>query len=186
VRRLFYDLLALVVIALLGAFALAGLGMAQPPGPGWVRAADGCNWTHTDPGNPAIGYTTAMHCAKAEELFAQQPAAQPPGLCGRETKTATGYVRVQCLDYPALRKLTGSPMFPDEKGQQVWTRSSDPTVKAFRVALTYKKDGHLDTVVKYTDAHETYESGAGWVLGDVEITAVEVTELRESLKTAVQ
>jgi hypothetical protein len=139
VRRLFYDLLTLIVIAALGAFAVAGLGMAQPP-----------------------------------------------GLCGRETKTATGYIRVQCLDYPALRKLTGSTMFPDEKGQQVWTRSSDPTVKAFRIALTYRKDGHLDTVVKYTDAHETYESGAGWVLGDVEITAVEVTELRESLKTAVQ
>ena len=117
-------------------------------------------------------------------LFAVAASAQT--ICGRETKTATGYVRVQCLDYPALRKLTGSPMFPDEKGQQVWTRSSDPTVKAFRIALTYRKDGHLDTVVKYSDAHEAYESGAGWVLGDVEITAVEVTELRESLKTAVQ
>ena len=107
-------------------------------------------------------------------------------LCGKETKTATGYVRVQCIDYPALRRATGATMFPDEKGQQVWTRSSDPTVKAFRVALTYKKDGHLDTVVKYTDAHETYESGAGWVLGEVEIVAVEVTELREAVKTAVQ
>jgi hypothetical protein len=112
--------------------------------------------------------------------------AYPQTFCGKETKTATGYVRVSCPDYPAMKRLTGATMFPDEKGQQVWTRSSDPSVSAFRISMTYRKDGRLDTVVKYVDAHPTYESGAGWVLGDVEIVAVEVTELRESLKTAVQ
>jgi len=84
-----------------------------------------------------------------------------------------------------LRKTTGATMFPNEKGQQVWVRSSDPTIRAYRIAMTFRKDGHLDTLVKYTDAHETYESGAGWVLGEVEIVAVEVTELRESAKVAV-
>jgi hypothetical protein len=119
-------------------------------------------------------------------LIAGAAMAEASDLCGRETRTATGYVRVTCLDYPALRRATGATMFPDEKGQQVWTRSSDPTVRAFRIALTYRKDGNLDTLVKYTDAHETYESGAGWVLGEVEIVSVEVTELREAVKTAVQ
>ena len=138
-RRLFYDLLTLVVIALLGAFAVAGLGMAQPP-----------------------------------------------DLCGREQTSGTLTVRILCPDYPALRKLTGSPMFPDEKGQQVFVRSTDPTTRAFRIAMTYRKDGHLDTVLKYADVHETYDSGAGWVLGDVQIVAVEVTELRESAKAEIR
>lgn len=112
--------------------------------------------------------------------------AQTPDLCGRETKTATGYVRVYCPDYAGLRKLTGSTMFPTEKGQQVWVRSSDPTVTAFRIAITIRKDGLLDTLIKFADVHPTYESGAGWVLGDVEVVSVEVTELREAVKTAVQ
>jgi hypothetical protein len=131
-------------------------------------------------------FTMTVIAIAACLAWATVASAQPPDLCGRETKTATGYVRIYCPDYPGLRKWLGATMFPDEKGQQVWTRSSDPTVKAFRVSLTYRKDGNLDTLVKYTDAHETYESGAGWVLGDVEIVAVEVTELREAAKVAVQ
>jgi hypothetical protein len=131
-------------------------------------------------------FTFAVIALAACFAWATVASAQPSDLCGRETKTATGYVRVQCIDYPMLRETTGATMFPNEKGQQVWTRSSDPTVKAFRISLTYRRDGHLDTLVKYTDAHDTYESGAGWVLGEVEIVAVEVTELREAAKVAVQ
>lgn len=112
--------------------------------------------------------------------------AQPVDLCGREETRGTLRVMVTCPDYPAIRKLTGSTMFPDEKGQQVFVRSTDPTTKAFRIAMTYRKDGHLDTVVKYADVHETYDSGAGWVLGDVTIVAVEVTELRESAKAEIR
>jgi hypothetical protein len=141
-------------------------------------------------GETATCYTITTNPSKTTcaplDYWATVASAQPSDICGRETRTATGYVRVQCLDYPALRRATGATMFPDEKGQQVWTRSSDPTVRAFRIALTYRKDGHLDTLVKYSDVHETYESGAGWVLGEVEIVAVEVTELREAVKTAVQ
>jgi|GEM_PF-2255242 hypothetical protein len=130
-------------------------------------------------------FTFAVIALAACFAWAAVASAQPSDLCGRETKTATGYVRVQCIDYPMLRKTTGATMFPNEKGQQVWVRSSDPTIRAYRIAMTFRKDGHLDTLVKYTDAHETYESGAGWVLGEVEIVAVEVTELRESAKVAV-
>lgn len=130
-------------------------------------------------------FTFAVIALAACFAWATVASAQPSDLCGRETKTATGYVRVQCIDYPMLRKTTGATMFPNEKGQQVWVRSSDPTIRAYRIAMTFRKDGHLDTLVKYTDAHETYESGAGWVLGEVEIVAVEVTELRESAKVAV-
>jgi hypothetical protein len=139
VRRLFYDLLTLVVIALACCLGFAALA-----------------------------------------------SAQPPDLCGREETHGSLKVRIQCVDYPSLRKLTGSPIFPDEKGQQVWVRSTDPNTKAFRIAMTYRKDGHLDTVVKYTDVHETYDSGAGWVLGDVDILAVEVTELRETAKAELR
>lgn len=134
----------------------------------------------------AVSFAVTWLVLLALWLIVGAATAEAADICGRETKTATGYVRVQCLDYPALRRATGATMFPTEKGQQVWTRSSDPTVKAFRISLTYRKDGHIDTLVKYTDAHETYESGAGWVLGEVEIVAVEVTELREAVKTAVQ
>lgn len=112
--------------------------------------------------------------------------AQPTDLCGRETKTATGYVRIYCPDYATIRKVTGSTMFPTEKGQQVWVRSSDPTVTAFRIAMTYRKDGYLETVVKFADVHPTYESGAGWVLGDVEVVSVDVTELRESARAEIR
>jgi hypothetical protein len=133
----------------------------------------------------AVSFAVTWLVLLALWLIVAAATAEAADLCGRETKTATGYVRVTCLDYPALRRATGATMFPTEKGQQVWTRSSDPTVKAFRIALTYRKDGNLDTLVKYTDAHETYESGAGWVLGEVEIVSVEVTELREAVKTAV-
>lgn len=119
-------------------------------------------------------------------VFAVAANAQAADLCGRIETRGTTSIRVQCIDYPGLRKLTGSTMFPDQKGQQVWVRSTDPTTKAFRIAMTYRKDGHLDTLVKYTDVHETYESGAGWVLGDVQIVAVEVTELRESAKAELR
>ncbi len=156
-RRFFYDLLALIVIALLGAFASAGLGLAQPPGLYQV----------------AVDHIIGVRATSSD-------------LCGRETRTATGYVRVQCIDYPMLRRTTGATMFPDQKGQQVWVRSSDPTVKAYRIAMTYRKAGHLDTVVQFAEVHPTYDSGASWVLGDIEIVSVEVTELRESAKVAVQ
>lgn len=113
-------------------------------------------------------------------------SAQPADLCGREETRGTLRVLVTCPDYPAIRKLTGSTMFPDEKGQQIFVRSTDPTTKAFRIAMTYRKDGQIDTVVKYSDVHEAYDSGAGWVLGDVQIVAVEVTELRESSKAEIR
>jgi hypothetical protein len=137
--------------------------------------------THALAGLVTVGLVLGLWLALA--VVAQ---AQPPDLCGREQTSGTLTVRILCPDYPALRRLTGSTIFPDEKGQQVFVRSTDPTTKAFRIAMTYRKDGHLDTVVKYADVHETYDSGAGWVLGDVTIVAVEVTELRESAKAEIR
>jgi hypothetical protein len=130
-------------------------------------------------------FTFAAIALAACFAWATVAAAQPSDLCGRETKTATGYVRVQCIDYPMLRKTTGATMFPNEKGQQVWVRSSDPTIRAYRIAMTYRRNGHLDTVVQFAEVHPTYDSGASWVLGEIEIVSVEVTELRESAKVAV-
>jgi hypothetical protein len=90
-------------------------------------------------------FTFAVIALAACFAWAAVASAQPSDLCGRETKTATGYVRVQCIDYPMLRKTTGATMFPNEKGQQVWVRSSDPTIRAYRIAMTFRQDGHLDT-----------------------------------------
>jgi hypothetical protein len=180
------DLVTLIVIVTCCLFAWAAVANAQPPGPAWTRAADGCNWERPVPGSGMVVERTAMACIPVSQYNpSNTPLAQPPDLCGREQTSGTLTVRILCPDYPALRRLTGSTIFPDEKGQQVFVRSTDPTTKAFRIAMTYRKDGHLDTVVKYADVHETYDSGAGWVLGDIEIVSVEVTELRETAKAVL-
>ncbi len=179
------NLLTLTIIALAATLGWTAVASAQPPGDGWTRAADGCNWERSV--SPLVIERTAMACAAVSQYNPTNiPQAATPDLCGREETRGSIRILVTCPDYPALRKLTGSPMFPDEKGQQIFVRSTDPSTKAFRIAMTYRKGGHLDTVVKYSDAHETYDSGAGWVLGDVQIVAVEVTELRETAKAEIR
>ena len=101
--------------------------------------------------------------------------------CGEEYKTQTGWVSVVCVDYPAIRAKTGSTMFPDVKGQQVWVTSNDATVKGFRVVLRYRENGAAREVIQYTDRHPVYASGASWLLGDVDIVGVTVTEVREAI-----
>lgn len=114
-------------------------------------------------------------------LWSMAASAQ---VCGTERTVGAVRVQVICPDWPAMRKIAGS-VFPDEKGQQVLVRSSDPSTRAFRVSMTYRKDGQTDTVVKYTDVHETYDSGVGWVLGDIDIIGIDVTELRETAKVSL-
>ena len=112
-------------------------------------------------------------------LFAWAVAAQAK--CGEEYRTQTGGVAVVCVDYPAMRARTGAALFPDVKGQQVWVSSSDATVKGFRVVLRYRDNGAAKEVVQYTDRHPVYASGATWLLGDVDIVGVTVTEVREAI-----
>lgn len=100
--------------------------------------------------------------------------------CGTEHRTQTGWVSVVCVDYPAMRAKMGL-MFPEAKGQQVWVKSSDATVKGFRVTLRYREEGAAKEVVQYTDRHPVYASGATWLLGDVEVTGVSVMEVREAI-----
>lgn len=118
--------------------------------------------------------------------YAGAALGQTPDLCGRSEVRGELKVRVQCIDYPAMRKLTGATMFPDERGQQVWVRSEDATVRAYRISLTYRKAGKVETVVQFSDAHPTYDSGGSWVLGDVELLAVEVSVLRAGETVALQ
>lgn len=101
--------------------------------------------------------------------------------CGDEYRTQTGWVSVVCVDYPAIRARTGATVFPEVKGQQVWVASSDATVKGFRVTLRYRENAAAKEVVQYTDRHPVYASGAMWLLGDVDIVGVVVTEVREAI-----
>ena len=101
--------------------------------------------------------------------------------CGEQYRTQTGWVSVVCVDYPAIRAKTGATMFPDVKGQQVWVTSNDATVKGFRVVLRYRENGAAKEVIRYTDRHPVYASGAMWLLGDVDIVGVTVTEVREAI-----
>lgn len=114
-------------------------------------------------------------------LWAIAARADSGDLCGREWRTQSGWVSVVCIDYPALRWV--APQFPDRKGQQAWVRSSDETIRGFRVALRArdKVTGEMQTLVQYVDRHAVYASGAFWLLGEVEVVGVTVTEVRDAI-----
>ena len=112
--------------------------------------------------------------------------AQTPTLCGRESTIGTVRVMIICQDWPAMRAVSGFAGFPDAKGQQVFIRSSDPSVTSFRVDLTYRNAGETTTVTSFSPVNDKYDSGVGWVLGDVEIITVRVTELRDVSATVIQ
>ena len=112
--------------------------------------------------------------------------AQTPTLCGRESTVGSVRVLIICQDWPNMRAVTGFAGFPDQKGQQVFMRSSDPSVSGFRVYLTYRKGGEETTVTQFAAVDPRYDSGVGWVLGDVEIIRVRVVELRDVAAAVVE
>jgi hypothetical protein len=113
-------------------------------------------------------------------------ATPPSALCGREERRGAVQIFITCPDWPALRRLSGSSLFPDERGVQVFVRSSDPTTVAFAVTVTYRKGTDQVAVSDMAAVHPKYDSGVGWVVGDVELLAVDVAELRESSKVQVR
>ena len=106
-------------------------------------------------------------------------------LCGQQRNTATGYVRVTCVDYPAMRRITGMTLFPDRKAQQVWIASSDSSITGYRVAIRYREAGRELEAAQYVDRLPQPESAAFWLLGDVEVVGVTVVELRAALESRV-
>ena len=113
-------------------------------------------------------------------------AASAQTLCGRESTSGTVRIMVICQDWPAMRAVSGFTGFPDAKGQQVFMRSSDPSVTSFRVELTYRKGTEETTVTQFAAVDARYDSGVGWVLGDVEIVRVRVVELRDVAAAVVE
>ncbi len=106
-------------------------------------------------------------------------------LCGQQRITATGYVRVMCVDYPAMRRITGMPIFPDRKAQQIWIASSDTSITGYRVAIRYREAGREVEAVQYVDRLPQPESAAFWLLGEVEVIGVTVVELRAAVESRV-
>jgi hypothetical protein len=106
-------------------------------------------------------------------------------LCGQQRNTATGYVRVTCIDYPAMRRITGMTLFPDKKAQQIWIASSDTSITGYRVAIRYREAGREIEAIQYVDRLPHPESAAFWLLGEVEVVGVTVVELRASLENRV-
>jgi hypothetical protein len=116
-------------------------------------------------------------------LFAAPALAD---LCGQQRNTATGYVRVMCVDYPAMRRITGMTLFPDRKAQHIWIASSDTSVTGYRVAIRYRDAGRELEAAQYIDRLPQPESAAFWLLGDVQILAVTVTELRPAIVATLE
>jgi hypothetical protein len=116
-------------------------------------------------------------------LFAAPALAD---LCGQQRNTATGYVRVMCVDYPAMRRITGMTLFPDKKAQQIWIASSDASITGYRVAIRYRDAGRDIETAQYIDRLPQPESAAFWLLGDVQILAVTVTELRPAIVATLE
>ena len=106
-------------------------------------------------------------------------------LCGQQRNTATGYVRVTCIDYPAMRRITGMTLFPDRKAQHIWIASSDTSITGYRVAIRYREAGREIEAIQYVDRLPHPESAAFWLLGEVEVVGVTVVELRASLENRV-
>jgi hypothetical protein len=106
-------------------------------------------------------------------------------LCGQQRITATGYVRVMCVDYPAMRRITGMPIFPDRTAQQIWIASSDTSITGYRVAIRYREAGREVEAIQYVDRLPHTESAAFWLLGEVEVVGVTVVELRAAIETRV-
>ena len=243
-RTLFYDLLTLVVIALVGAFAVQGLGLAQDlQQPGVYRIAH----DHVVGARAAAANAQALqfrvespHEAEERRAYGRKMAekirriygtsaptprdqnvtlfdydhdrsgfqifrgglrdygdyqswevdtpskAEPSIFCGKEEYRGSVRIFIICPDWPAIRRVTGSTMFPNEKGVQVFVRTTDPATAAFSITLRYRKFGSERTENALTLVHPQYDSGAGWVLGDVTIVAVEITELRESAKAEIR
>jgi hypothetical protein len=107
-------------------------------------------------------------------------------LCGQQRNTSTGYVRVTCVDYPAMRRMTGMTLFPDKKAQQIWIASSDASITGFRVAIRYREGGRDMQAAQYIDRLPQPESAAFWLLGDVQVLAVTVTELRPAIVATLE
>ena len=116
-------------------------------------------------------------------LFAAPALAD---LCGQQRNTATGYVRVMCVDYPAMRRITGMTLFPDRTAQHIWIASSDTSVTGYRVAIRYRDAGRELEAAQYIDRLPQPESAAFWLLGDVQILAVTVTELRPAIVATLE
>jgi hypothetical protein len=106
-------------------------------------------------------------------------------LCNQQRNTATGYVRVMCVDYPAMRRITGMPIFPDRKAQQIWIASSDTSITGYRVAIRYREGGREVEAVQYVDRLPHPESAAFWLLGEVEVVGLTVVELRAAVESRV-
>ena len=106
-------------------------------------------------------------------------------LCNQQRNTATGYVRVMCVDYPAMRRITGMPIFPDREAQQIWIASSDTSITGYRVAIRYREAGREVEATQYVDRLPHPESAAFWLLGDVEVVGVTVVELRAAVESRV-
>jgi hypothetical protein len=107
-------------------------------------------------------------------------------LCGQQRNTSTGYVRVTCVDYPAMRRMTGMTLFPDKKAQQIWIASSDASITGFRVVIRYREGGRDMEAAQYIDRLPQPESAAFWLLGDVQILAVTATELRPTIVATLE
>jgi hypothetical protein len=116
-------------------------------------------------------------------LFAAPALAD---LCGQQRNTATGYVRVMCVDYPAMRRITGMTLFPDRTAQHIWIASSDTSITGYRVAIRYRDAGRELEAAQYIDRLPQPESAAFWLLGDVQILAVTVTELRPAIVATLE
>jgi hypothetical protein len=116
-------------------------------------------------------------------LFAASACADS---CGHQRTTATGYIRVTCVDYPAMRRLTGMTLFPDKKAQHIWIASSDASITGFRVTIRYREAGRDLEAAQYIDRLPQPESAAFWLLGDVQILAVTVTELRPAIVATLE
>jgi hypothetical protein len=116
-------------------------------------------------------------------LFAAPALAD---LCGQQRNTATGYVRVACVDYPAMRRMTGMTLFPDRKAQHIWIASGDTSITGYRVIIRYREGGRDLEAAQYIDRLPQPESAAFWLLGEVQILAVTVTELRPAIVATLE
>ncbi len=107
-------------------------------------------------------------------------------LCGQQRNTATGYIRVTCVDYPAMRRITGMTLFSDKKAQQIWIASSDTSITGYRVTIRYREAGRELEAAQYIDRLPQPESAAFWLLGDVQVLGVTVTELRPAIVATLE
>lgn len=117
-------------------------------------------------------FALALGCAFVSGAAAQASPSTP--FCGREATIGALQYLIVCPDWPAIGAVSGSTIFGDKKGQQVFVRTSDPAVTGFLVTMRYRDDAGEHVVAAYAAVDRVYYSGVGWALGEVEILGISV------------